>query len=754
MLSKRSLYIFIIFYLFVSSLYGEVIVVDICGSGDYPTIQEGINASTDGDTVLVYPGIYYENVDYLEKSLTIGSLNMVTGDSTYIDSTVVDGNQNGSCVYLKNVDEGILYGFTLRNGSGNPYSSVSIGLRSGGGVYSWNSHLDIINCVIKDNEAFGGGGIYSRNSVLFLAGTEITNNHSLYTGNITIWDNSEIYFDEENLCSIYLNYAALGNEITINGFDSLNIVLNKFTVAEPTGESIYMVEGEDYGFSCQESVVEQVEADLYVSTEGDNSNSGLNPGEPLQSITFALLKIKADSLHPHSIYVSDGIYSASQTGESLPLNMRTYVSLIGESEENTIIDGEFEYALIAAWNGEKEMTIKDFTLRNGYWEYSGVQLRFYGHTSVHLENLTIKDCTYGQDENASQFILMPSTTDSNFINTYKNITIIDCFGSYPLYVPPIRTYGENIKVMGTEPLVGGCGGALMSMSNSTNSTQDTSMLVNLQISDNTSYEDEWPNSNIIVLIDNSSIVLINATIGDNECFGNGPATIFIRNGAHLTLINSIVYDNYANYQIHLKENGIPAYGPTGITVRNSLIQGGEDGIYSQGDTEINWLEGNLDTIPYWTQSGEYPYQLQENSPCIDAGTLDLPAGIELPEFDLAGNPRIYGETVDMGAYEWPGYAVGEEPLDKSIKLTSAPNPFRNETVISFQLTQTGIVNLTIYNIKGQFVRTLIDAYSSPGNFQVNWKGVDKHDYPVSNGAYFAKLVVDDKQKAVKRIIKF
>ncbi|MEA2103925.1 MAG: T9SS type A sorting domain-containing protein, partial [Candidatus Cloacimonadota bacterium] len=117
-------------------------------------------------------------------------------------------------------------------------------------------------------------------------------------------------------------------------------------------------------------------------------------------------------------------------------------------------------------------------------------------------------------------------------------------------------------------------------------------------------------------------------------------------------------------------------------------------------------------------------------------------------------PRIYGETVDMGAYEWPGYAVGEEPMNERIRLTSAPNPFRNETVISFQLPQTGIVNLTIYNIKGQKVITLLDAYSSPGNFHANWKGLDRHGYPVSNGAYFAKLVVDDKQKAVKRIIKF
>ena len=50
----------------------ETINVDLNGGGDYLTIQEGINAAIDADTVLVYPGTYYENIDdFTIKTLEI-----------------------------------------------------------------------------------------------------------------------------------------------------------------------------------------------------------------------------------------------------------------------------------------------------------------------------------------------------------------------------------------------------------------------------------------------------------------------------------------------------------------------------------------------------------------------------------------------------------------------------------------------------------------------------------------------------------
>ncbi len=78
----------------IGFLQGITIEVDIEGNGDYTLIQAGIDASSDGDIVLVYPGRYFENVNLNNKNITLCSLEMTTGNSEYIASTIIDGNED------------------------------------------------------------------------------------------------------------------------------------------------------------------------------------------------------------------------------------------------------------------------------------------------------------------------------------------------------------------------------------------------------------------------------------------------------------------------------------------------------------------------------------------------------------------------------------------------------------------------------------------------------------------------------------
>ena len=69
---------------------------------DYPTIQEAIDWADVGDTVLVAPGIYAEHLQFRGKAITLASHYLTTGDSTFIDQTIIDAEQTGIAILLEN----------------------------------------------------------------------------------------------------------------------------------------------------------------------------------------------------------------------------------------------------------------------------------------------------------------------------------------------------------------------------------------------------------------------------------------------------------------------------------------------------------------------------------------------------------------------------------------------------------------------------------------------------------------------------
>jgi hypothetical protein len=76
----------------------------------------------------------------------------------------------------------------------------------------------------------------------------------------------------------------------------------------------------------------------------------------------------------------------------------------------------------------------------------------------------------------------------------------------------------------------------------------------------------------------------------------------------------------------------------------------------------------------------------------------------------------------------------------SFKLgQNAPNPFKQQTTINYQLPKAGKVSLKIYNIAGQVVKTLMDGVQGPGAYNVKWDGRDDNKRKISNGIYFYKL---------------
>lgn len=85
-------------------------------------------------------------------------------------------------------------------------------------------------------------------------------------------------------------------------------------------------------------------------------------------------------------------------------------------------------------------------------------------------------------------------------------------------------------------------------------------------------------------------------------------------------------------------------------------------------------------------------------------------------------------------------------------LSNYPNPFNPITTIEFSILNDSKVELTIYNIKEQKIKTLVQNEFAKGSHSVIWNGEDESGKPVSSGVYYYKLNVNGKTKAVKKCL--
>jgi len=259
------------------------------GSGDFPTIQDAINASDDGDVITLADGIYIGNgnrdLDFSGKWITLRSESDNPSECV-IDCEGSEVDPHRGVIF--NTGEGsntLLRGVTIQNGYLN-------GTDSGGGIYCYNSWPILENCIIRNNRAYEGGGLMADGASPTITGCIFIENDAEHGGGGAYFSNysyaevTECLFDSNQAisfggaifgwkfygtltsCTFAYNFAEDGGSIRLEQSSSIN-VSNCIIALSPMGGA---VTGDGATFLC---------SDIFGNTGGDwegylSSQLGIN----------------------------------------------------------------------------------------------------------------------------------------------------------------------------------------------------------------------------------------------------------------------------------------------------------------------------------------------------------------------------------------------------------------------------------------------------------------------------------------------
>ena len=747
---------FILLFSFVyTEALADTLTVKLDGTGDYTTIQNAIGWSSSGDVILVYPGTYYENIDcYARDSLTIASLYLLNPVDSMIHITIINGNQSGSCISAFRGENNLrVIGFTIKNG---------LGLTKGGGIYLKDVTVSIENCIIQENIAASGGGVFINNSSVFLSKSKICYNHAYGNGGGITNGGYELIFDTINLCDIYLNTSKSGSDYFQYSSTPVHpIVVDTATVLEP--DHYYFECSSNNGpksctleYEINHAKIQDVDGDIYVSPNGNDENSGLSIDEALKTISFALLKIKSNSLQSNTIHLTNGIYSFLD-GNKFPIGLKDHVPIIGESEENTIINLDSLISFGFGDTGTEEITLKNLTIKNGKDSLYATPFILYIRNSnnVFLDKISLINCSAKDNsyvlkvDGCDTLIIHNSTFKENHMATCIRITggsddlpryseLISCKiqNNYPGPLQTYDDYGMGLSI------INGMG----------SSNYMTARLINCQITDNFdgTTDPAFPATSGVAFSYHTIANVLNSTIGNNTSSNPISGAVGVANHSTVNFYNSIISGNNVNqivmYTTYQDMDCL-------VSIYNTLVEDGEMGILNLSPFSTYYIDSTcISEDPFWAGAGEFPYALSNNSPCINSGTILLPEDIILPDTDLMGSPRISGGAVDMGAYEFLFVGMNENhaPIN-NIPVKVFPNPFRDELSISFDKAVFGKrVEINLYDLQGNPVESIFNGKIKNETLICVPRGKDN---VISQGVYLLHLKIDSYDTDTIKLIK-
>jgi sugar lactone lactonase YvrE len=708
---------------FVYTLAGDTLKVP----SEYASIQEAINASINGDIVLVAPGTYFENIDFNGKNIMVTSHFVLNGNLEYVGNTIIDGSNpdnpdSASCVSFHSGENSsaVVQGFTIKGGTGTKWidpNNPGFTWRGGGGVFTFMSSPIIKYNKIIDNKVTNisgvdgaqGGGTLSYNGNPQIINNIIMQNKARYGAGIVIDFSGGVV--KNNI--IYNNsggqdYGGGGFWSIGNGSSPIIVENNHIVDNSVTGSGAYggkggamfvwmgtvtvrnnIIWGNTQSSGGPIAQIDGGTANVsYCNVEGGFTGEGNINSEPeFADSNFFLL--------PNSICIDAGNPDTVYYDVEDPLN-----------------PGFAKYP-------------SQGLLRNDMGAYGGPFAAFLPYFEYVFENLLNNPESVVFDPTNNRY-LVSNWADGNIVEInnmgrqiYFNTDLDQAAGLHiledVLYVA--SSDGSNTGVIGIElssgEIVFDVDIAEMQLLNDI--TSDTSG--NLYITD----------------CDADKIFKVN--ISDKTC------STFVESG--LGYPNGIYFDEPNNRLLVL--NGELPGGPI---IAVSLMDSTLTTVVNTNLTAIDGLTADQNGNFYfssWTSDKVYKYDASfTNPPEVISSGHNNPADIFYNQLDnVLAIPNFHSNSVDF-----IDITTGIEETENSFQefrlFNNYPNPFNPSTKIKFNISQDlrrekRNVTLKVYDILGNEVATLINEKLSAGEYEITFEAVRGRDLSLASGIYFYTL---------------
>jgi len=567
--------------------------IDRLVPSQYPTIQAAVNAASYNDTVIIAPGTYSGDGNtnvYVSKPITIRSQD---GPETCIIEC------NGSAALYH-------YGFTLNMGTLAGLTITGGNSLNGGAVICDGSSYNakITNCILTGNISKQGGAIFCRNSNLEITNCSLTNNScgtltSTGFGGAVYCQNGSLFIAN---CTISGNYASNGGGIYCA--QQGNVTIKNCVIRDNLTPSTLISYGYGGGIYCTQGSINIIGSEI-----GQNSSF---IGAGIYCLDAASFIVSDCNIHGN---VAEGLSSGPALGGGI------YNRVTNSSINRTL------FSILKS-------SITDNVVRGRECKGGGLYLEIYPSTSPpQITGIMLTGCvvarnsalapagiSYGGGIYTAGRVLLAETE-------VKDNSAIRGGGIYN------QLSGTNIsrcRISGNSAMYG----------SAIECYTDETIIENSVISGNWSLRPFFAECPVIQCGSGTLLKIANCTI-----VGNVPPLFSSSSNPSSSISNSIIFSNHQN---PFEVRKIP---PGFISISYSDIEGGYAGI------------GNIDADPYFAVPGHWDtngtpipfddfwvegnYRLTAASPCIDSGGIVFLADNK----DLAGNPRIIGAAIDMGAYE-------------------------------------------------------------------------------------------------------